>query len=559
MFSSLVAQLAESLTAEEARTGDALDALEWAYQYRRIDDRPFSLEKHQPLKQIYADDHPHIVIIKPAQVGCSELAITRVVHALDVGSHYWETGKAGLNVGYLFPTKDALEAFSKERFSGLKHESEHLTKLFSGYDGTDFKQAGQSYLYLRGMNSESGLLSFPADVLIYDEFDRMPPGRISMAEKRLRASTIRRQIKLSTPTLPGQGIHAEYLRSDQRVWEVQCPHCNDWNDLDFFRDVRADGLPYDEWRFWTGEQLKVASMTVACPSCQGDIDRCGPGRWTARNPDVTTVRGYHVPSLCFGNIDLHYLAARAIKTDPTEVEEFYRSDLGFPHEAGGSRVTLAMLQQLSSELEGGELPEGTWTRTVMGVDVGARFHYRIDSTGPDGARYVRAMGAVRSWDELDKLITQYKVRLTVIDAAPEWNGCKTWSQKHKGKVLRATYPNGLVGQLFHKHDEDADIEDDKKDIVQINRTMAMDAVYDRVAQGDDHWPVSIHANTEVKAHMCAPVRVKDKDKNGQEIVHWVHTAPDHLYHASVYALIAFQALPKKLAGNPLAQGKAKGW
>ncbi len=559
MFSSLVTSLAESLAAAAEPETSPLNALEWAYAHRRIDDRPFSLERHQPLKAIYADDHPHIVIIKPAQVGCSELAITRVIHALDVGAAYWKTEKAGLNVGYLFPTKDALEAFSKERFSGLKYESEHLTKLFSGYDGTDFKKAGQSYLYARGMNSESGLLSFPADMLVYDEFDRMPARSISLAAARLRASTIRRQIKLSTPTLPGQGIHAEYLRSDQRVWEVWCPYCETWNELDFFRDVRADSSSYDEWRHWRAEQLSAADMRVACPNCHEDIDRCGPGRWTARNPDVTTIRGYHVPSLCFANIGLLYLALKAIKTDPSEVEEFYRSDLGLPYEAGGSRVTLTMLQALSSELENGELPEGLWTKTTMGVDVGARFHYRIDSTGPDGARYVRAMGAARSWDELDALIAQYKVRLTVIDAMPELNGCKAWSKKHRGKVLRALYPNGLAGQLFRKKDEDADPDDDQADIIQINRTMAMDAVYDRIATGEDHWPAHIHNNAEVKAHMTAPVRVKDKNKDGQEIAHWVHTAPDHLYHASVYCLIAFNALPKKLAGSALAQGKAKGW
>jgi hypothetical protein len=540
----------------------ALSPLAWATEHRRIDDLPFSLERFRPLRAIYEDDHRHIVVIKPAQVGVSEMAVTRACHALDVGARYWQTGKNGLNVGYLFPTQQALGDFSKERISSIKRESAYLAALFTGdFDDVTFKQVRDSYLYLRGAWSESALLSFAADVLILDEFDRMDPAAVNLARKRLRQSMVKREIDISTPTLPGRGIHAEYLQSDQRVWEVRCDDCRRWSELDFFRDVRANGAEWETWRYWDTEQVRSATFTVTCPACRGELDRLGEGRWRATHPEVTGIRGYHVPALSFPAISLVELAVLAIDPDPTVQTEFHRSDLGRPYEPAGARVTDDMLQQLSHELPAGVLPPAmAWHNTTMGVDVGARWHYRVSSTGTDGTRYVRAMGSVRSWEALDEVMATFRVRQCVIDAMPELKGAEDWAARHPGKVLRAFYPTGasaLQGKLFHLKAEEG--------VVQVNRTTAMDAVFTIIAHGRERWPAAIHRDPEVVAHLKAPVRVTTLDKHGQEQVSWVHTAPDHFFHASVYDLIAQQVLPEQrlsglgLAGLQALQGSAKGW
>lgn len=529
--------------------------LAWAELHRKIDEQDFSLARFRPLEQIYNDDHPHIVVIKPAQVGVSELAITRACHALDVGAAYWKTGKTGLNVGYIFATDQAVGDFSKERFAGLRSESDHLQHLFTAYNDVTFKQAGQSYLYLRGARSASGLKSFPADMLILDEFDEMDPAAVALARKRMRASLVKRELDISTPTIPGIGIHAIYLQSDQHAWEVPCP-CGAWAELDFFRDVRADGQPYDTWKRWSAERLRRADLAVFCPSCGDELDRFAPGRWVARQPDVLGIRGYWVPALCFPSVSLTELVVAAVDQDPTAKTEFYRSDLGLPYEPSGSRMTSEMLKQLSHELTGGELPAAVWRQTTMGIDVGARWHYRISSLGPNGDVFVRAMGAVDSWDALDELMRNYKVRQCVVDAQPEAHGAREWAARHSGKVLVAYYPGpgALQGELFHvKIDEP---------VVQINRTMAMDAVYSAVATASEHWPASIHNDPDVDAHMRAPVRVTRLDKHGQPVAEWIHSTPDHLYHAGVYDHIARAVLPKSaLSGTNISAigGGVKGW
>lgn len=551
--------------------------LEWAQSNRRIDDRPFSLERFPCLREVYDDPHKSKVIKKPAQRGVSEMGITWAMHALDCGARYWNLPKSGLNVGYLFPTQAALSDFSKERISNLKTESDYLAKLFEGnnYDDVMFKQVGGSYLYLRGAWSKAALKSFPADMLIFDEYDEMEPGAISLARKRMNASLLKVEIKISTPTLPGRGIDAEYKRSDQRVWETKCADCGEYSELDWFRDVRADGESWENWRSWSEQQVKDARITVHCPNCRAEVDRCGPGRWRAKEPHITVVRGYQIPWWPFPFVSLNDLARNAISTDPTEIEEFYRSDLGLAYEPCGSRITDAMMQSLTNELPKGKIPEGLlWSKTTMGVDVGSVFNYRISSTGADGHRYVRAVGTVKTWNELSLLMEQYRVRLCVVDAMPELHGSKAFSAKHKGRVLRALYPNSqtMAGQLYRRPAEADDekpgkpkkritkrkAEDGNADVVQVNRTMAMDLVFDTIAEGRERWPLTAINTPDLIAQMVAPVRVRSTDSRGQDVATWEHTLPDHYFHACVYDLIAQRLLPKALGGI-VSQGSARGW
>lgn len=532
----------------------------WAERYRRIDGRPFSLARFGPLRALYEDEHPHICVIKPAQRGVSEWAINRVCFALDLGARAWNTGKDGLNVAYLFPTQSALSDFSKERITGLKEESIHLREMFKGsegFDGVRFKQIGNSYLYLRGAWSESALLSFAADVLVLDEYDRMDPKARALARRRLNASTVRHQLDISTPTLPGRGIDGLYKQSDGLQYHQPCPRCGALVVYDFHRDVRVDGQEWDTWQALAPEEIRVATVALTCPACKAevsDVERCAEGEWVAQRPRVGNLRGYQIPPLAFPMADIGALALSAVSDDPTEQTQFWQSDLGVAYDASGTRVTPAMLDALWRELPGGNLPEGQrWRDTTMGVDVGSRFHFRVSSTGNDGIRHVREMGSVRSWDDLSKLMLRYQVRMCVIDALPELHACREWADKYPARVFRAFYPNSdLGGQVCRA--------DTEKRTIQIARTMAMDGVYDAIASGQERWPRQFARAPEVVAHLGAPVRVVSLDDRGQERPTWEHTLPDHLFHCSVYDEIALVALRDYRLGNPapvFAQGTAK--
>jgi hypothetical protein len=530
--------------------------LEWAERHRLIDGHPFGLDRFAPLREMYEDEHPHIVVIKPAQRGVSEYAINVTGFALDRGADVWTGGqKEGINVGYIFPTREALGDFSKERVTGLRLEGPYLERMFGGdddFNAVTFKQVGRSYLYLRGGWSESALLSFSADVLILDEFDRMDPKAVALARRRMNASIVRRELDISTPTIPGRGIHAQYLQSDRRIYRQPCSGCGELVSYDFFRDVHADDRPYGVWRTWTPERLRRAEVRLWCPSCHHeatDAERCAEGVWHAEQPEITSLHGYHIPWWPFPFVDLTTLAVAAISQDPSELTEFYRSDLGLPYEPSGSRVTVAMLGQLSHRLPGGLLPADiAWRDVTMGIDVGSRFHYRVSGRGPNGDVYILAMGAVETWDELDTLMEIHAVRQCVIDALPELHQAQAWAAKHPGRVLRSFYPapSALKGQLFRV--------DENAGVIQINRTMAMDRVFARIAATQEHWPAAIHNDPEVITHMTAPVRTTAIDAHGQEVPIWVHTAADHLFHGSVYDCLARESLPAEHVFQPATGG-----
>lgn len=556
--------------AAGAKDSSALLGLyEWTCLQRRLEDRPFSLTNFKPLEALYRDDHPNIVVMKPAQVGVSEWAISHAIWALVEGAKYWKTELSGLNVAYCFPTLTALRDFSKERVSGLKRESAYFRDLFEGeFDDLGFKQIGDSYFYLRGAWSVDAMLSFRADVLILDEFDRMDSAAIQLAYKRLRQSPLGRRIQISTPTLPGVGIHKAFMESDQQEWEIWCELCQGYRALEFFRDVRADGETQAVWKFWPVKMLQSAKMVTVCPACKREIDRTGRGRFKARNPEVTLVRGYHIPALAFPAINLNSLAILSVSNDPTVLTAFYRSDLGLPYEAQGTRITEDMLARLSADLSGGLLPSVDWRRTVMGIDVGSVYHYQIASECPGDERvYVRAMGESRSFDELSSIVREYCVRVAVIDALPEIHGTREWVHKWTGRACRAFYGEGVElwrrkGSSETRASRHGMRAAPESDVIEINRTMAMDAVYAAIAEGAEIWPGLIANNPEIRLQMCAPVRVITLDRHGQERASWEHTQPDHYFHATVLRRIATEILRStRRLGVPgvVAVGSARGW
>lgn len=537
---------------------------EWALKHRRIDGRPFSLRRFEPNRAAYQDDHPHIVIGKPAQRGWSEYALNATMFALDQGAAVWThepdcpldescacpDAKQGLNVGYVMPNDKVLSEFSKERISGMEEESPHLAGMFRAqreFNAVGFKQVGQSYLYLRGGQTVENLTSFPADFIVLDEFDRLPEAAPALARRRMNASVVGREIDISTPTIPGFGIHAAWLLSDQREYE-QAHSCGAGLVFDFFEHVTVNGYAWEDWRYWPAERINVSTVQLICPSCGDPVtedERTAPGRWVARQEGSDLTRGYWAPALAYPMVELKRYALNAIKEQPTEIEEFFRQDLGKPYDTGGTRINREMLAALSAELDNGLLPNHTWIQTCMGIDVGGRLHYSIDSKSKqDGEVYVREMGAVREPRELYEIIDRMKPRMIVMDALPETRITDRLVARYPGRAAGAIYPEGALaikGTLYAP-DKDKILASGR---VNINRTMALDEVLAAISGQHEHWPARIHNDPEVIEHMIASQRVTVLNKRGEPRNEWVHTRPDHYMHARAYCQVARRILDAK--------------
>jgi len=542
---------------------DIVDPADWAMLYRRIQGTPFTFEYHRPLEAIYRDVHKHICVTKPAQVGATTWATARAIWYMDMGAQYFNLDRYGLSVGYLMPTNAKINKFVRTDVDVLRQESEYLEHFFNraSIDQNSQKIIGYSIMHLLGMQSEAALKSWPGDVLVFDEYDEMQERMIELARKRLNASKLRHEIDLSTPTLPDYGIDKQFRQSDQQIWHIECPNCHEWTDLEFFRDWRAlhpertlgDPVAYDVWKDWDKSVLRDADWNCYCPKCLFVLKQNSPGEWKPRNPDKRgrdpLIRGYQIPVLAFPTVDFLAIVLALTSGDAIKVAEAHRSNLGLPYLQGGAKLVDSNISELvdNTILINGRVPSGLRpTHVTMGVDVGSVFHYRISANYEHIGRVVIAMGRAASWDDLSKLIVQYRVSKCVVDHMPEANSCREFQVKHPHIVVRAAYSVEPKAVRYSEVNEDG--------LITIQRTVAHEDVFGAVIGHAEIWTAECASNSEVLLHMCAPYRTTRLNaRTGEIVAHWDHGGvPDHFFHASIYDRCASSLIPQAVGTGRVA-------
>ena len=117
-----------------------------------------------------------------------------------------------------------------------------------------------------------------ADIVLLDEFDRMDPETLALAQQRIASSRLGWLRAASTPSAPETGINRLFLESDQRHYLLPCPGC---------------GLE----QALTLDNLDAERVLLACSSCGSELDLWAEGRWEAAAPSNGAVHGYHLPRL----------------------------------------------------------------------------------------------------------------------------------------------------------------------------------------------------------------------------------------------------------------------
>ena len=527
--------------------------LEWAEAHRAIDGRPFSLDRYPCLVQIYQDESPFIIVEKANQIGASEWLLNVSLHALDVGAPAFGIAhiKESLNVGYVFPAWTQLRDFSKDRIRKIAGETEYLTGLLSPIRYGPLRRESDlglyfirnSAWYLRGAHRpDDQLASFPVDILIIDEYDLITERAVSLAEKRLRASPLRLKKYVSKPTIPNVGIDRLFLESDQHCWQLPCPACGEWQEPDFWENVaRIENGRVQRYADWTKlprETLLRSTYDFVCRHCQQPIQRSGPGRWLAQNPDSLT-RGYRIPGLVAPFVPLLEVVMGSLAEEPDVLLEWYKGDLGLAKSPEGGQLAWDDLegcnrayQMVSSE-----------RRCTMGVDVGVKLHVRI-GCHREGEWQAIWIGTVDEFEELDDLMRAYNIRSAVIDAQPETRKARDFCKRWPGRAWMAYYYTGeKPPEVLQWKDADAD----NAGQVTIARTEMMDRVAAAHRENRDGLPANARTITDFYRHMCSPVRVlvgrEKADGTRYKVAVYLESGPDHYYHASVYEKAARDKVP----------------
>lgn len=170
-----------------------------------------------------------------------------------------------------------------------------------------------------GANSPDSLRSDHLPYVICDEVDAFPwdvggeGDPMTLIENRQRTYSRAKTYLISTPTKEGESrIAQQYARSDRRRYHVPCPHCGEFQHLEFGGKDAAHGL---KWRVApavegeAGDAIGDAArkMVIAawyvCRECGAEIeeghkaDMLAKGRWIAERPSIKLHRGYHINAL----------------------------------------------------------------------------------------------------------------------------------------------------------------------------------------------------------------------------------------------------------------------
>lgn len=290
-----------------------------------------------------------VVVMASAQTGKTEAALNTI-------GYFMHQDPSPIMM--VQPTIEMAEAISKDRIATMLRDSPALSGLVGDRRVRDsgnqilHKTFLGGHLTLSGANSPASLASRPIRVLLFDEVDRFPASAgsegdpVNLAIKRSATFWNRVILKVSTPTIKGSSrIEKDWERSDQRKYNVPCPHCQ-----------KLQPLVWEQVKWEKAKNSDKVEAWYECKLCYGKItDAHKPtflahGRWVRTNQG-SSIAGFHLSELyspwrSFADVVKSYLEA---KDDPQLLKVFWNTSLGLPFDDRGGEGLL--WKQLADRVE----------------------------------------------------------------------------------------------------------------------------------------------------------------------------------------------------------------
>jgi hypothetical protein len=501
---TLFADLSESIEEHYGDTEEAPPLGAWAANTPIfLDGKAFTFERHEYLKAPYADNHPHQVFLKAAQMGLTSLGMLKAIYS----ARY-----RGFNgILYLFPSKSDVTDFSKGRLNPLiAGNPETIGKWLRDTDAVGIKQVWRAFLYLRGMRSRTQLKSVPVDFIVFDELDEAPMNAVDMALERLSHSEYKEILKLSNPTLPDYGIDVAFQQTDQRYWLLRCDKCGEYTCLE-------DTFP---------DCLKTIKDKVirGCQKCEAELNP-SIGQWVAKKPGVEDQRGYH-----FSQLFSHYVSPGDILHQfrtTNNLTDFYNLKIGTAYVEAENRLSVQEVLDLCGS-------EGIASRDPgpcsMGVDQGKDLHVVIGKKHSEKGAKIIHIEVYKDWTELDRLMKNFKVARCVVDALPETRNARAFTERFRGKVFL---------NYYNVHQKGSYAWNEKELIVQCNRTESLDASHRQIMDRQIILPKQCEIVSEFAKHLHnVAKKLEENEETGSKRYIYVKLGADHFRHAFNYEAMA---------------------
>ncbi len=519
------------LDARRVRQVAQSNAALWAETFIRTESgEPFSFARHIYQVEPMAVCAPKEDVQKATQGGFTLATMLKLLHAMI-------TGRIKQGAIYLFPTDIKVGEFSQLRWGPLiDNNPGEIGRFLQRTNNVHNKRVRNANLMMRGAQLSHGiqnleresvaLRSDPADVLVCDELDLMPPYAVAKGRGRLGHSELAWEWNLSNPTIPGYGIHKGFQDSDQRHWMVRCAGCNEWwcLEIEFPAILR---------------RLADGRVIRACLRCGRELD-IDKGQWVAKFPSRSAD---HI-GRWWSQLNSHYVDPGLILqefNDPPEgnVGDVKRLRLGMPHL--DEQYGLTKDQVL---LRCGTEPAAAASAAscAMGVDVGPKLHVVVGYRLTNDAYRVLALLLVDGWGELDQAARAFHAEVTSIDNEPEIHAARSYQAAGPGRIWLSDYVDSVLPAHY----------DAKTRVVSVNRTEILDTThYYLTTPGRLVLP---RVNTLVQLfaeHCSAMAKIVTKDaRTGEAKSRYISKGPDHFRHAFAnFLLAARQQVPVEYRGT----------
>lgn len=395
---------------------------EWADEYRRLSPEasaepgrwktskaPYQKEIMDAIGEVGVEK---VVVMSAAQIGKSDACI---LNPLGYYMHYDPSP-----IMILQPTIQMAEAFSKDRISPMLRDTPILQDKVDDKSRTSGNTILQKifpggHVTMVGANSPSSLASRPIRILLADEIDRYPVTAgtegdpLLLATKRLTTFWNKKIVCVSTPTIKGVSrIEVEYEHSTQGEWNIPCPHCGEYNPL--------------EWAYIKFDKEDLSEIEYTCRHCgaiaseyawKSNFDK---GKFIFKYPR-RAVKGFHLNALAslfvsWADIVEKFLVANEEKKKGNIelLKAWTNTEMGQTWEEEGEEIEM---DELFNRLEeyGCEVPEEVIVLTA-GVDVqDDRFEVEVVGWGEEkeswGIYYKKIYGDLKTetvWQDLDNFL-----------------------------------------------------------------------------------------------------------------------------------------------------------
>jgi DNA-directed RNA polymerase subunit RPC12/RpoP len=542
--------------ADEDKNREQLKPSKWARKYCNIKGSPFRFKKHPYQVKIINDMHPKQVIEKAAQLGLSQIMLTKVFWFGD----YSIAGSSG-KIIYTFPTYADMLTYSAARIPPIIDESNDISDEDYGWspeyldaplpyiksmmevNSAKLKKIRNTYLFLKGTVGDNSAISIDSDWNIHDEINFSNQSVLNKFKSRLGAAgSLGWEYNFSTPTIPGYGVSKLFQKSDQHYWYIKCPHCGKSYRMDFDRNLV--------------ELAHNKGFIYQCHNCKNEItdETRAKGFYICEEPSVKDLRGYHIDKMGNPNISANDLMVS--KEGYKKVSDFYNFDLGVPYSEKSTALTLELLEQLKFanggkpyEMQAFAQPDDYAT---LGMDQGDTLWVVISikdkKTGKRKIIYMESVNYKDCDDEdpfrrIPELIERYNVHVAVGDALPN---------KNDSRKLKNLYADDKRYYMaYYTRSKEGDITNNDKEMeVNIDRTETFKWCFNRVYTGEFSIPSGADIVDVFEHHMCNLKKETDEDEEtGDKYEAFVRTGPDHLAHANLYDEVARQILDNRLGDD----------